>query len=1061
MSLRIQRLVCRRRKTWNGQAKDGQELPGPRDAVWGLALSGGGIRSATFCFGLMQAFAIRKMLLRFDLLSTVSGGSYIGAMWGRLLQRAQSFDDVRRMSEALASSTTTWLSWWLRANGRYLMPRGTKDRLFALAVYLRNLLGIHAELGVIGLLLGTALAAFDLGVWSWLDTQSRTSWPPLLDAVGPQLGWLPTPWLLLIPLLAVGTLCIIVYWALPLVAKSMLNALIGMVLAALLIAVLWAIRTPWMGSAQSGNVLLREVLWSAAVFFSACWILALPIARVLEQRALCRHAGGGAPAPSLIRHLRAGTPGRYWSAQAGLARAFATAQAQDEARSRTTKWLYGTLYAAAAVLLLGTLDRFAWWLAFDMRTWLQTGLGLAVIAAALRALMPLMKLLTPGGAGAASLLWVGSVLGRLLTFCLSAWWVAVVQKTALGLAFEAEHIDLGAARNPLLLIGGLALAYALVTGWNNVRFLNLSSLHGFYRARLVRSYLGASNPDRFPAQAAHDPLNAVRPLPNDAEARNIKAVADVDPSDDLPIHEYKPHAHGGPIHLINACLNETRDPRGGLFNRDRRGRVVTIGPEGILRVSQQHWRALTASIESLTLGSWMAISGAAVAPGLGKATRGGIPALAMFTGARLGYWWDSTAIQGAKKVWRVPPVKLRGLLRETLGVFGGQEVRDWFMTDGGHFENTGAYALLVERCPLIVVADCGADPGYRFEDLENLVRKARIDLGAEITFLRPRTDKDGLPGPLANPMPKAALDLCSSFGSLNDLASPDNCACFALAAIDYAARAGQPQRGYLLLVKPNLCSGLPVDLVNFRAQHPAFPQQSTADQFFDEAQWESYFQLGKELGLLMSVPAIEALIAHADDCFVRDNGSPIEAGSQDGQATAGSAAAPGRIPARIATSAVKTSIGAGCGRDHGCGGVAGHRRDAQLARRGGQGGKGRAQGDDRRLGRAQDRGGRSGQEPGGRRHGRAPGGHPGAGLGHAVPRPGRRLVQPLAAGRGHPPRRPRCLQPLQRQQHALMRLAAEHVGPLRGRSARQLPDGRRHAGRDQRPWRDLHALLGL
>jgi hypothetical protein len=37
-----------------------------------------------------------------------------------------------------------------------------------------------------------------------------------------------------------------------------------------------------------------------------------------------------------------------------------------------------------------------------------------------------------------------------------------------------------------------------------------------------------------------------------------------------------------------------------------------------------------------------------------------------------------------------------------------------FLSDGGHFENTGAYALLAERAKLVVLADCGADPEYRF-----------------------------------------------------------------------------------------------------------------------------------------------------------------------------------------------------------------------------------------------------------------------------------------------------------------------------------------------------------
>jgi predicted acylesterase/phospholipase RssA len=46
----------------------------PSETV-GLAFSGGGIRSATFCLGVLQALARKDKLRRVDLLSTVSGGA--------------------------------------------------------------------------------------------------------------------------------------------------------------------------------------------------------------------------------------------------------------------------------------------------------------------------------------------------------------------------------------------------------------------------------------------------------------------------------------------------------------------------------------------------------------------------------------------------------------------------------------------------------------------------------------------------------------------------------------------------------------------------------------------------------------------------------------------------------------------------------------------------------------------------------------------------------------------------------------------------------------------------
>ena len=57
----------------------------------GLALSGGGIRSATFNLGVLQALARLDILRRFDYLSTVSGGGYIGACLTSLLSHRKSW----------------------------------------------------------------------------------------------------------------------------------------------------------------------------------------------------------------------------------------------------------------------------------------------------------------------------------------------------------------------------------------------------------------------------------------------------------------------------------------------------------------------------------------------------------------------------------------------------------------------------------------------------------------------------------------------------------------------------------------------------------------------------------------------------------------------------------------------------------------------------------------------------------------------------------------------------------------------------------------------------------
>src|SRR4051812_23041203 len=64
-----------------------KELLGTRERPSALCLSGGGIRSASFSLGVLQALASAGLLTRFDYLSTVSGGGFIGGWLQVLIQR--------------------------------------------------------------------------------------------------------------------------------------------------------------------------------------------------------------------------------------------------------------------------------------------------------------------------------------------------------------------------------------------------------------------------------------------------------------------------------------------------------------------------------------------------------------------------------------------------------------------------------------------------------------------------------------------------------------------------------------------------------------------------------------------------------------------------------------------------------------------------------------------------------------------------------------------------------------------------------------------------------------
>jgi len=69
----------------------------------------------------------------------------------------------------------------------------------------------------------------------------------------------------------------------------------------------------------------------------------------------------------------------------------------------------------------------------------------------------------------------------------------------------------------------------------------------------------------------------------------------------------------------------------------------------------------------------------------------------------------------------------------------------------------------------------------------------------------------------------------------------------------------------LVILKPTLTGDEPLDVLQYAASHPTFPQEATADQFFDEAQWESYRRLGEHIGHIVTKLDIASLWAKVSD----------------------------------------------------------------------------------------------------------------------------------------------------------------------------------------------------
>jgi patatin-like phospholipase len=102
----------------------------------GLALSGGGIRSASFCLGALQALDNAGVLKNIDYLSTVSGGGYIGTSLSAAMTHAKGdfpFTSSLTQDEPYPVQH-------IRNHSNYLFPHGSINIFYNVAIYLRGLL---------------------------------------------------------------------------------------------------------------------------------------------------------------------------------------------------------------------------------------------------------------------------------------------------------------------------------------------------------------------------------------------------------------------------------------------------------------------------------------------------------------------------------------------------------------------------------------------------------------------------------------------------------------------------------------------------------------------------------------------------------------------------------------------------------------------------------------------------------------------------------------------------------------------------------------------------------
>ena len=269
------------------------------------------------------------------------------------------------------------------------------------------------------------------------------------------------------------------------------------------------------------------------------------------------------------------------------------------------------------------------------------------------------------------------------------------------------------------------------------------------------------------------------------------------------------------MHLVCCAANDLSGDPVETLARGSRSAVISRHGFSIGR----YW----APVDALPLGSAITASAAAFNSNMGKVSMEVGPAVAFLMTAlnlRLGLWLRHPAATAAG------PRRWPGLLlyREMMGLTSASGavpaqaipslMRDIHLSDGGHFENLALYELIRRHCRYILMSDCGADPTVAFDDLGNALRRVREDFGVDISL-----DVEPLrPGPDGRSRQHVAVG-----------------------TIHYSPT----DQGIVVYVKPALTGDEPPDVLQDKTRNNLFPHESTGDQFYDEAQWESYRRLGQ------------------------------------------------------------------------------------------------------------------------------------------------------------------------------------------------------------------------
>lgn len=814
-----------------------------------LCLSGGGIRSATFALGVMQGLARFGLLDKFHYLSSVSGGGYI-AGW---LTAWRSLDTDSRIFAALNRSMRTGDEapqiTGIRADSNYLTPKLgllSADTWTLMALYVRNLLlnwilfvpffmgcfllpracaallhllgsGTESVMrffevggaGVVFLFVGLSCAIYGRFVKAdrWL-TDGRFRGYVLLLLVLSAASF---------TLAAVAAGCsgtTLPEWA---TWPGCLVA--GAVVGAVTYFFAWVVGR----SSSYKRTAAKHIEWDDVTFWTLSGALVGVLAAVAVNMIASHVAGAAAsgicgmqdngipPAERGVINTvtvlgLSGFVLAYLIGEllyVGVASFSEKGDMDREWLARSSGWLSATavgwaLFSGIALLVPDRLHVVWASIGGAISGIVTASLGWSSLTAATTAAQTL-KSVSPMRIAS-----LAAVLFALLVTSLLALLDQTLEQALVNAPRVWTWVASESTEGKVLLVD-LTLMVALIVlaaALSRVINVNRFSMHALYRNRLVRAFLGSARvmkrkPDPFTGFDPDDNVHLANLQPKSAQ---------------LP----PPSAGERLFHVINAALNVVSSEN--LAWQERKAESFTMNRLfcGNSFVGYRPTGSYGGENKGgLTLGTAMAISGAAVSPNQGYNSSPLIAFLLMLFNVRLGWWLGNP--RHAVYTREGPEFSLSPALRELAG--DTTDRSKWiYLSDGGHFENLGLYEMVRRRCRKIVVSDAGCDPRASFEDLGNAVRKIFIDFGVSIQFehfeIKPRQNP---------PTPGVR---------------------FAVGSINYP----DARPGWLLYLKPTYQETIErLDVRSYAAAHAEFPHESTTDQWFSESQLESYRALGANI----------------------------------------------------------------------------------------------------------------------------------------------------------------------------------------------------------------------